>query len=403
MPDSNHYDLIIVGGGILGAATFFEFQKKYPNQRVLILEKESTLAAHQTGRNSGVMHSGVYYTPGSLKAENCRKGLKLLNAFCKEYEIPYDNCGKLIVATREDEISQLEQLKERGIENGLKGLELFDSKEAEEIEPYVECLKALYVPETGIVDYELVAKRLIEVGKEINPQSEIKCNQEVYSFTKIGNSTTIHTATDTFQANKVIFCTGLQSDRFAEKDGINLKVRVVPFRGDYYVLKPGAFHKVRNLIYPVADPNLPFLGVHLTRMMNGSIECGPNAVFSFEREGYQKFSIDLKDSKDALNFIGTWKLFGKFWKYGVQEYYRAFSKRKFLKSLQEMVPSIQINDLGKQRAGVRAQVVGKDGNLVDDFLIEKGECGIHVINAPSPAATACLSIGKHIVDKLEEV
>lgn len=402
MPDSNHYDLIIVGGGILGAAIFFEFQKKYPDQRVLILEKESTLAAHQTGRNSGVMHSGVYYTPGSLKAENCRKGLKLLYDFCEEYEIPYDNCGKLIVATREDEILRLVQLKERGIKNGLKGLELLDSKEAREIEPHVECLKALHVPETGIVDYGLVTKRLFEVGKKINPHSEIKCNQEVRSFTKIGTSTTIHTVTDTFQANNAIFCTGLQSDRFAEKDEINLEVRVVPFRGDYYVLKPGAFHKVKNLIYPVPDPKLPFLGVHLTRMMNGTIECGPNAVFSFEREGYQKLSFDLKDSKDALNFIGTWKLFGKFWKHGVQEYYRAFTKRKFLKSLQEMVPSIQMNDLGAQRAGVRAQVVGKDGNLVDDFLIEKGECGIHVINAPSPAATACLSIGKTVIKELEK-
>lgn len=403
MPDSNHYDLIIVGGGILGAATFFEFQKKYPDQSVLILEKESTLTAHQTGRNSGVMHSGVYYTPGSLKAENCRKGLKLLNAFCKEYEIPHDNCGKLIVATREDEISRLKQLNEKGIENGLKGLRILDSKEAKEIEPYVECLKALYVPETGIVEYGLVTNRLVEVGKKINPESEIKCNQGVHFFTKIGNNTTVYTTTDTFQTNKVIFCTGLQSDRFANKDGINMEVKVVPFRGDYFVLKPEAFHKVKNLIYPVADPNLPFLGVHLTRMMNGTIECGPNAVFSFEREGYDKLSFDLKDSKDALIFRGIWKLFGKFWIQGVQEYYRAFSKRKFLKSLQEMVPSIQMNDLCAQWAGIRAQVVGKVGNLVDDFLIEKGECGIHVINAPSPAATACLSIGNNIVDKLEKV
>lgn len=402
MPDSNHYDLIIVGGGILGAATFFEFQKKYPDQRVLILEKESTPAAHQTGRNSGVMHSGVYYTPGSLKAENCRNGLNLLYDFCEEYEIPYDNCGKLIVATKEDEIPLLEQLKGRGIENGLKGFKLLDSKEAREIEPYVECLKALHIPETGIVDYGLVTKRFFEVGKKINPQSEIICNQEVRSFTKNRNCTKIHTLTDTFQANKVIFCTGLQSDRFAKRDSINLEVKVVPFRGDYFVLKPEAFHKVKNLIYPVADPNLPFLGVHFTRMMNGTIECGPNAVFSFEREGYQKLSFDLKDSKEALNFVGTWKLFGKFWKHGVQEYYRAFSKRKFLKSLQEMVPSIQMNDLSEQRAGVRAQVVGKDGNLVDDFLIEKGECGIHVINAPYPAATACLSIGKTIIKELEK-
>lgn len=402
MPDSNHYDLIIVGGGILGAATFFEFQKKYPDQKVLILEKESEVAAHQSGRNSGVMHSGIYYTPGSLKAENCRKGLKLLYDFCEEYEIPYDNCGKLIVTAREDEIPRLEQLKERGIKNGLKGLKLLDSKEAVEIEPFVECLKALHVPETGIVDYGLVTKRLIEVGKKINPESEIKCNQKVRSFTKIGNSSTIHTTTDTFQTKKIIFCTGLHSDRFAREDGINLDVRVVPFRGDYFILKTEAFHKVKNLIYPLADPDLPFLGVHLTRTMNGTIECGPNAVFSFKREGYEKFSFDMNDSKEAFSFSGTWKLFFKFWKTGLDEYFRAFSKAKFLKSLQKMVPSLQMGDLGLYRAGVRAQVVGKDGNLVDDFLIEQGECGIHVINAPSPAATACLSIGNQIVEKLEK-
>lgn len=402
MPEDSHFDLIIVGGGILGAATFFEYQKKFPDQRILILEKESTVASHQTGRNSGVMHSGVYYTPGSLKAENCRNGLQLLYDFCREYDIPHDNCGKLIVATKEDEIPRLQQLKERGIKNGLISLKILDLNEAKEIEPYVSCLKALYVPETGIVNYGLVTNRLIDAAKKINPRSEIKCNQNVLSFNKNGNNTSIRTETDKFKANKVIFCTGLQSDRFAEKDGINLEVRVVPFRGDYFVLKPEAFHKVKNLIYPVADPELPFLGVHLTRMMNGTIECGPNAVFSFNREGYRKLSFDLKDSKDSLKFSGSWRMFGRYWKQGVEEYYRAFSKRKFLDSLQKLVPSLELSDLGNHRAGIRAQVIGKKGNLLDDFLVEKGECGIHVINAPSPAATACLSIAKYTIDKLEQ-
>lgn len=398
---NNQYDLIIVGGGIIGAATFYEFQKKYPDQRVLILEKESLVATHQTGRNSGVMHSGVYYTPGSLKAINCRKGLKQLYAFCRENNIPNDNCGKLIVAKKEKDILSLEQLKERGVKNGLVGLEILDSKQAKDIEPYVECLKALYVSETGIVDYAVVTKRLIELGLKTNPRSVIKFNQKVHSFSRNGATTKLRTITDTFQSNKVVFCTGLQSDRFAKKDGLDLAVRVVPFRGDYFVLEQKANYKVKNLIYPLANPNLPFLGVHLTRMMNGTIECGPSAVFSFKREGYQKVSFDIKDSKDALTFGGSWKLFGNFWQHGATEFYRAFSKRQFLKSVQDLVPTIEMNDLGKWRAGVRAQVVGRDGRLIDDFLIEKGECGIHIINAPSPAATACLSIGKSIVEKIE--
>jgi L-2-hydroxyglutarate oxidase len=397
MPEANHYDLIIVGGGILGSATFYEFVNKYPDQRVLLLEKESKLAAHQTGRNSGVIHSGIYYTPGSLKAKNCREGLKLLYEFCEKHKVPYDNCGKLIVATKPEEVTRLEKLKERGIQNGLKGLQLLNATEAKEYEPFVECIKALYVPDTGIVDYAMVTQKLVELGTEINRSSTIKYNQEVISFVKEAEVTVIKTKKDSFRAEKVIFCTGLQSDRFAKKDGINIDVRVVPFRGDYFVLNPEANHKVKNLIYPVADPDLPFLGVHLTRMMNGTIECGPNAVFSFDREGYRKTAFDLQDTKDALNFSGTWKLFSKFWKTGVNEYLRSFLKKRFLESLQQMIPSLEMKDLGNHRAGVRAQVVDKSGNLVDDFLIERGNCGVHVINAPSPAATASLSIAKQIV------
>ena len=400
MLNSDNFDLIIVGGGILGASTFYLYQKQNPDSRLLLIEKETELASHQTARNSGVMHSGIYYKPNSLKAKNCREGLRLLYDFCKEFNVPHDNCGKLIIAKSEAEIKSLELLRERGIQNGIKGIKLLDSNEAKKYEPYLECLKALYVPDTGIVDYGLVTKELVNQAKKINENSTVLYNENVEDFDKVDSVTHIKSKEKIYKSKQVIFCTGLQSDRFAKKDGIQIDLRVVPFRGDYYVLKPQAFHKVKNLIYPIADPDLPFLGVHLTRMMNGTIECGPNAVFSFDREGYNKLSFNFQDTKDAFNFSGTWRLFSKFWITGIAEYRRAFSKKRFLKSLQEMVPSIKIDDLGAHRAGVRAQVVDKSGNLVDDFLIKKGNCGIHVINAPSPAATACLSIGKEIISQL---
>jgi L-2-hydroxyglutarate oxidase len=401
MPNnSNNFDLIIVGGGILGAATFYLYQKQNPTSRLLLIEKESELASHQTARNSGVIHSGIYYKPNSLKAKNCREGLKLLYAFCKEFNVPFDNCGKLIIAKNEAEIKSLELLLERGKKNGINGIKLLDRVEAKKYEPYLECIKALFVPDTGIVDYGLMAKELVTQAKIINAQSLVLYNEKVEDFDKVDEATHIKSKGNTYKSRQVIFCTGLQSDRFARKDGVKLDLRVVPFRGDYYVLKPKAFHKVKNLIYPVANPDLPFLGVHLTRMMNGTIESGPNAVFSFDREGYKLLSFSFQDTAEAMGFGGTWKLFSKFWKTGIAEYRRAFSKRRFLRSLQEMVPSLEIDDLGAHRAGVRAQVVDNNGNLVDDFLIKKGNCGIHVINAPSPAATACLSIGREIISQL---
>jgi L-2-hydroxyglutarate oxidase len=400
MPNSNNFDLIIVGGGILGAATLYLYQKQNPTSRVLLIEKESELASHQTARNSGVIHSGIYYKPNSLKAKNCREGLKLLYAFCKEFNVPHDNCGKLIIAKNDDEIKSLKLLQERGKQNGINGIQLLDSAEAKKYEPYLECAKALFVPDTGIVDYGLMAKELINQAKIINSNSVVMYNEKVDDFDKVDEVSHIKAKENTYKSKQVIFCTGLQSDRFARKDGIKLDLRVVPFRGDYYVLQPKAFHKVKNLIYPVADPDLPFLGVHLTRMMNGTIESGPNAVFSFDREGYKRLSFSFQDTAEAIGFAGTWKLFSKFWRTGIAEYRRAFSKRRFLRSLQEMVPSLTIDDLGAHRAGVRAQVVDKKGNLVDDFLIKKGNCGIHVINAPSPAATASLSIANMIIEHI---
>lgn len=402
MTKDKYYDLIIVGGGILGASVFYEYQKKYPKKTILLLEKENTFAVHQTGRNSGVIHSGIYYKPNSLKAKNCREGLKLLYEFCRKYNVPYDNCGKLIVAKNKEEVKYLYKLKERGERNGIKNLEILNTFEAKKYEPYLECEKALKVLDTGIVDYTLVAKELIKQSKLINSNSNYLYNNKVTNFSKENNLIYLKTENLEFMANKIVFCTGLQSDRFAKADHINLKIRVVPFRGDYYVLKNRAFHKVKNLIYPVANPDLPFLGVHLTRMMNDTIECGPNAVFSFKREGYNKLSFSALDTVNALSFSGTWKLFTKFWKIGLAEYYRAFSKKRFLKSIQELVPSLEMKDLGTWRAGVRAQVVNEAGELVDDFLIEKGLCGLHVINAPSPAATSCLSIAKTIISRIED-
>ena len=403
MQNSDYYDLIIVGGGIIGASIFYLYQKQYPQSNILLLEKENESASHQTGRNSGVIHSGIYYKPGSLKAKNCRQGLKLLYDFCKEFKVPYDNCGKLIIAKNDAEIKSLVFLKERGIQNGIEGIKLLNSDEAKEYEPYVKCVKAVYVPETGIVDYGLVTKELIKQAKKINSNSNVLYDEKVIDFVKKEDFTLLNSKDKTFESKQVVFCTGLQSDRFAKKDGLKSDLRVVPFRGDYFALKPKAYHKVKNLIYPVPNPDLPFLGVHITRMMNGTVESGPNAVFSFDREGYTKLAFDFNDTRDAFRFSGTWKLFSKFWKTGISEYQRAFSEKRFLKSLQEIVPSIEFDDLGSHRAGVRAQVVDKSGNLVDDFMIKKGNCGIHVINAPSPAATACLSIAHEIIGRLKEI
>ncbi len=386
------FDIAIVGGGIVGLATAFQLQKDFPKVNIVVFEKEKELAFHQTGRNSGVIHSGLYYKPGSFKAKNCVEGRKQLVEFAKENNVDFDICGKIVVAVNAEESQRLEQLKINGERNGLEGLKLLDPIEFKEIEPNVEGLKALWVPEAGIIDYKEVTNKLSEKIKSINMNSRVLTNCNVLNY----KNSLIETSKGNFKARHIIFCGGLFSDRLAVKDKIELDMQIVGFRGDYYSFKNSAKSKVRNLIYPVPNPEFPFLGVHFTRMINGDIECGPNAVFSFKREGYSRTAFSIKDTLQALAFSGTQKLFINHWKFGLNECQRAFSKSLFLKELQKMMPSLKMNDIISGRSGVRAMALSSDGEMIDDFEIVKNNKNIHVLNAPSPAATACLAIGEQI-------
>lgn len=395
------YDIIIVGGGIVGLATAYKLQQKYPNLTLAVLEKENCLAFHQTGRNSGVIHSGLYYRPGSYRAKNCVNGRKQIVAFAKQYGIEHDECGKIVVATYKEELDRLEKIRKIGLENGLVGLEIIGKERIKEIEPFIEGLKALWVPEAGIIDFKGVTNKLAELVKEINPDSDIITNCEVKTFEK-GALTKVHTSLGVYNTHQMIFCGGLHSDRLARKDKVNLDMRIVGFRGDYFDLTEVGKKKIKNLVYPVPNPEFPFLGVHFTRMTDGTIECGPNAVFTFKREGYGKLDFNLKDTIEALLYKGTWKLFFKHWHFGLEEYKRAFSKRLFLKQLQRMCPSLTMEDIKPGRSGVRAMALGDDGEVIDDFKIEYKDKSIHVLNAPSPAATACLSIGDEVMKVAEK-
>jgi L-2-hydroxyglutarate oxidase len=392
------FDLIVVGGGIVGAATAYQYRQLHPLARIAVFEKEARPAAHQTGRNSGVIHSGLYYKPGSLKARTCLSGYAQLLDFCTENGVAHEVCGKIVVATDAQEAARLRGLAERGTQNGLQGLRFLDADQARDIEPHIEAHEALWVPQTGIVDYVGMTKKLLERATEA--QGSVRLNCRVLELTRKGAVSEVKTTEGTFEAPYVVVCAGLQSDRIAAKDGVRNGIRIVPFRGDYYDLTPEAAHKVRNLVYPVPDPEFPFLGVHFTRMVEGGVECGPNAVFSFAREGYTKTAFDAKDSASALGFGGTWRLFAHHWRYGLGEYERAFSKPKFLKALQKMMPGLQMEDIVPGRAGIRAQALDQQGKLVDDFVIERGAAAVHVINAPSPAATASLAIGEEILRRL---
>lgn len=395
---NKNYDFIVVGAGIIGTATAYKLQLKFPNKSIVILEKETEIGLHQTGRNSGVIHSGIYYKPGSYKAINCNNGRTQLVEFAKKFNVNHDVCGKVIVATSKKEIPILDAIFERGIENGIEGICYLSSEELKEKEPFIEGIKAIWVPTAGIIDYVGVSKRFIQQIYGINSESKLITSCKVGEVTSTENSTTLQTSIGNLIAEKVIFCTGLHSDRLAEKDDLKLDMHIVGFRGDYFELKPEAAHKIKNLVYPVPDVKFPFLGVHFTRMVNGGVECGPNAVFTFKREGYNKTSFSLKDTLEALTFKGTWKLFGKHWRKGIDEYKRAFSKRLFVKALQKMMPGITVNDVMPARSGVRAQAIDFEGNMVDDFKIMKHNGNIHVLNAPSPAATACMAIADEIVD-----
>jgi L-2-hydroxyglutarate oxidase len=402
LENNDLFDVAIIGGGIVGAATLYKLQVRNPNLKIVLIEKENALSAHQTGHNSGVIHSGLYYKPGSLKAKNCVKGRHELVAFAKEHGIAYDVCGKVVVATKESELEFMNKIYENGIANGTEGLEKIDAKRLKEIEPFVEGIAGLWVPCTGIIDFVGATNKMAELAIAKNPNSQVVLGEKVIAINDKSGHHEVVTVNKVFKTKKMIFCAGLQADRLAKMDGVKLKERVVGFRGDYYELTEQAHHKVKNLIYPVPNPAFPFLGVHFTRMTNGEIECGPNAVFTFKREGYGKTDFSWRDTWDALTYKGTWKLFFSNVRFGINEYRRAFSKRLFLKTLQTMIPSLTMDDIKPGRAGVRAMLLGVDGDTRDDFRIEHLEDSIHVLNAPSPAATASLAIGEYVAEMAEE-
>ena len=402
MDSQRQFDLIVVGGGIVGAAAFLKLQRRHPQARIALLEKEAILSDHQTGHNSGVIHSGLYYPPGSLKAINCVKGRHELVAFAKEYGVDHDVCGKVVAAATEDELPMLEKIHGLGIQNEIEGLERITGDAVKDIEPHCRAVAGLWVPCTGIIDFRGATKTMAEVAMGLQPESGVFTGVEAIGFTQKDGGVTVHTRQGDFTARGLVVCAGLQADRLARKDGVDLPERVVGFRGDYYELEDHAKHKVRNLIYPVPNPQFPFLGVHFTRMTNGDIECGPNAVFTFKREGYGKTDFSLRDTAEALGYGGTWKLFFRNMSFGINEYRRAFSKRLFLKTLQRLVPSLEMDDLRPGRSGVRALLLRPDGDTKDDFRIIAQGRSVHVLNAPSPAATASLAIGDHIADAVEK-
>lgn len=397
--------IAIIGGGIVGVATAFQLLNETSDCEIVLLEKENRVAAHQTGNNSGVIHSGIYYKPGSLKAKNCLRGYDFLIDFCKKYNIDYELCGKVIVAINDHEIPALEKLYDRGNEHGLQGLKYLTSQEIKEIEPECTGVKGVFVPQTGIVDYKRVTEKLAdEVGG--NPRASIKLSSKVnaiaYIDSKVNIEYTSPEGKKNIQVDYAINCAGLYCDKIAELSGEKLNVKIIPFRGEYYTVKPERAHIIKNLIYPVPDSNFPFLGVHFTRRITGEIEAGPNAVFAFKREGYKKTDFSASEFLESVFWRGFQKVAFKYWQTGIGEYYRSFSKRAFTKALQKLVPAVTMDDLEPAGAGVRAQACDKEGNLIDDFYIQESDQFIHVLNAPSPAATSSLSIGMYISDRARE-
>jgi L-2-hydroxyglutarate oxidase LhgO len=396
MNGSIDFDLAVIGGGIVGLASAYKLTLNHPDIRIAILEKEEELATHQTGHNSGVIHSGLYYTPGSTKARTCIEGRKQLVTFAKKHRIPHEICGKIIVATRPKELVNLELILQNGLESHIEGIEEIESEQIQEIEPSCEGIAGIRVPCTGIIDFKRVARKFAELVVSKGEKNKILVSHEVIALDKHDFYTRIVTNQDAFNTRFIINCAGLQCDKIARMDSISPKMKIVPFRGDYYELTEEAASKVKNLIYPVPDPALPFLGVHFTRTIDGTVECGPNAVFSFKREGYGKHDFSLADSWDALSYRGLWKMFFRYWRYGIGEYARSISKKLFLRQLQKLIPSIESNDIIPCKAGVRAQALKPNGEPIDDFRIERKGNSIHVLNAPSPAATASLAIGDYI-------
>lgn len=393
------YDISIIGAGIVGLATAYKIKQSKPSLKVCLIEKEDRSARHQTGNNSGVIHSGIYYKPGSLKALNCIDGYNQLLTFCREEDIPFELCGKVIVATNKDELPALGTILDRGIANGLTGLKRLNYDELKAIEPHVNGIEGLWVPQTGIIDYKAVALKYEEKFKELG--GEVFFNQKVLSIDDTSTKKkTIVTDKQTFSTSLVVNCAGLYSDKVARMTHPELNLKIVPFRGEYFKLKPEKEYLVKNLIYPVPDPAFPFLGVHFTRMINGGIEAGPNAVLAFAREGYSKTDISISELLETLRWKGFQKVAAKYWKTGMGEMYRSFSKAAFTKALQKLMPEIEAEDLVDGGAGVRAQACDRDGGLLDDFMIIEGEGYVNVCNAPSPAATSSLAIGGTVAKKV---
>jgi (S)-2-hydroxyglutarate dehydrogenase len=388
------YDIAVIGGGIVGLATANALLDASPNRRLILLEAEPKLAAHQTGHNSGVIHSGLYYKPGSMKARFCVEGREAMYDFCRAHDIPHERCGKVVVATTANEIPRLEELHRRGEANGLKGIRWLTAEEIREREPYASGLRGLFVPDTGIVDYKAVAQTLGRMAQERG--CDVKIASRLVGFHRKDGHILLQTEAYEVRCRALVNCGGLQSDRVARLCGVNPGVRIVPFRGEYYELIQSREFLVRNLIYPVPDPGFPFLGVHFTRMIGGGIEAGPNAVLAFKREGYRKTDFAARDLADTLSYWGFWRMAGRCWKTGMGEVWRSLNKRAFVTALQRLIPDLKQDDVVRAGSGVRAQAMDPSGNLLDDFHVIRAESMIHVLNAPSPAATSSLRIGKAI-------
>ncbi|MDJ0901011.1 MAG: L-2-hydroxyglutarate oxidase [Xenococcus sp. MO_188.B8] len=390
------YDFAIIGGGIVGLSTAMALGQKYPDSKIVLLEKEPSWACHQTGNNSGVIHSGIYYKPGSFKAKFCREGNQALIDFCQQHNIKYELCGKVIVATSPAELPRLENIYQRGLENNIEVAKL-TREEVKEYEPYVNCLAGILVKSTGIIDYKQVAAKYVELAKKQG--AELYCNRAVRNIQETKEGYTLITDKEEYQTHFLINCAGLYSDRVAQLAGVKPNAKIVPFRGEYYELTPEKRYLVKTLIYPVPNPNFPFLGVHFTKMIDGSVHAGPNAVLSFKREGYHKTDFNLQDFLDTMTYPGFWKLTAKHGINGLQEMARSWSKALFVKSLQRLIPEVKSEDVVPTHAGVRAQALGPEGKLVDDFLIIDRPQAMHVCNAPSPAATSSIAIGKAIAKR----
>ncbi|HZS16432.1 MAG TPA: L-2-hydroxyglutarate oxidase [Candidatus Udaeobacter sp.] len=393
------HDYTVIGGGIVGLSTAMHLAQYYPHAKILMLEKEASPALHQTGRNSGVIHSGIYYKPGSYKARFARAGSSSMVDFCREHEIPHEVCGKVIVATQQSELAGLDNLLERGQQNGLE-VRKISREEVNEIEPHVRCLAGIHVPTTGITNYRGVSQKYLDLFLERGGQAMFE--NEVRRITERGHAHLIETTRGEFETKFLINCAGLYSDRVTRLADEDPGAKIVPFRGEYYELIPSKRRLVKTLIYPVPNPDFPFLGVHFTRMIDGSVHCGPNAVLAFKREGYKKTDFNMRDFWETISYPGFWKLARKNFSEGMKEIYRSFSKAAFLRSLQQLIPEVQADDLIPCKAGVRAQALLHDGRLVDDFLLVRGRNALHVCNAPSPGATASLEIGKAIVAQISQ-